>query len=106
VPQASRISPAAGLKRLFSRQALANFAEGLAKLTVIGAAMTSLIWPQRYRLIGLVGTDPAAIMPFTLTLATQMLGTVVAILAIVAAVDFSVPAMVRTAEDIGAGDEK
>jgi flagellar biosynthetic protein FlhB len=88
LPRAARISPAAGLERLFSRQALANFAKGLVKLAVIGAVMISLLWPQRYRLIGLIGKDPAAIMPFTLTLATQMLGTVVAILAIVAAADY------------------
>jgi len=88
LPRASRISPAAGLERLFSRQALANFAKGLAKLAVIGAVMISLLWPQRYRLIGLIGSDPAAIMPFTLTLATQMLGTVVAILTVVAAADY------------------
>jgi flagellar biosynthetic protein FlhB len=88
MPQASRISPAAGLKRLFSRQALANFAKGLAKLALIGTVMTAQVWPQRYRLIGLVATDPAAVMPFTLTVAMQMLGTVVAILVIVAAVDF------------------
>jgi flagellar biosynthesis protein FlhB len=50
--------------------------------------MTALLWPQRYRLIGLVTTDPAAVMPLTLTLAMQMLGTVVAILAVVAAADY------------------
>jgi len=38
-PQLSRISPAAGLGRLFSGQALANFAKGLAKLGVVGAVM-------------------------------------------------------------------
>ena len=84
----SRISPAAGLARMFSRQALANFAKGLAKLTVIGAVMTALIWPQRHRLGSLVATDPTAIMPFTLALAMRMLGAVVAILAVVAAVDY------------------
>jgi flagellar biosynthetic protein FlhB len=87
-PQLSRISPAAGMARLFSRQALANFAKGLAKLAVIGTVMTALLWPQRYRLSGLVATDPAVIMPFTLTLVMQMLGAVVAILAVVAAADY------------------
>jgi flagellar biosynthesis protein FlhB len=88
LPRAARISPAAGIQRLFSRQALANFLKGLAKLAVIGTVMTALLWPQRYRLIGLVTTDPAAVMPLTLTLAMQMLGTVVAILAVVAAADY------------------
>jgi flagellar biosynthesis protein FlhB len=88
LPQASRISPAAGLKRLFSRQALANFAKGLAKLMIFGAVITALLWPQRHRLAGLVTADPALILPFTKSLTMQMLGTVVAILAIVAVADY------------------
>jgi hypothetical protein len=32
---------------MLSRQALANFVKGLAKLTVIGAVMAALLWPQR-----------------------------------------------------------
>jgi flagellar biosynthetic protein FlhB len=87
-PHLSKISPAAGLRRLFSKQALANFAKGLAKLTIFGAVIASLLWPQRYRLAGLIGADPVLILPFTQSLAMQMLGTVVAILAIVAAADY------------------
>ncbi len=87
-PSLSRISPAAGLSRLFSRQALASFAKGLAKLAVVGAVMTALLWPQRDRLKGLVATDPALILPFTRSLVMQLLGAVVGILAIVAAVDY------------------
>jgi flagellar biosynthetic protein FlhB len=87
-PQLSRISPASGFKRLFSKQALANFAKGLAKLTVIGGAIAALTWPQRQRLAGLVSLDTAALLPFTRALVLQMLGTVVAILAVVAAADY------------------
>jgi len=88
MPQLSRISPVAGLARLFSRQALANFAKGLAKLTVIGTVMAALLWPQRHRLGGLVATDPALLLPLTRSFAMQMLGTVVAILAVIAAADY------------------
>ena len=35
-PKLSKISPAAGLKRLFSKQALANFIKGLLKLALLG----------------------------------------------------------------------
>jgi flagellar biosynthetic protein FlhB len=87
-PRLSRISPAAGLSRLLSRQALANFAKGLAKLAVVGAVMTALLWPQHGRLRSLIATDPTLILPFTRSLAMQMLGAVVAILAIVAAADY------------------
>ena len=46
-PKFSKISPLAGFKRLFSKQALANFVKGLIKLAVLGAVMTALLWPQR-----------------------------------------------------------
>jgi len=88
LPQLSRISPGGGLRRLFSRQALANFAKGLAKLALFGAVIGTLLWPQRQRIIGLVAVDPAMILPFAQTLALKMLGTVVAILAVVAAADY------------------
>jgi flagellar biosynthetic protein FlhB len=88
MPRLSKISPAAGLKRLFSQQALANFAKGLAKLTIFGAVIAALLWPQRHRLAGLVTADPALILPFTKSLTMQMLGTVVAILAVVALADY------------------
>ncbi|MFZ0609640.1 MAG: flagellar type III secretion system protein FlhB [Xanthobacteraceae bacterium] len=88
LPQLSRISPGAGLRRLFSRQALANFAKGLAKLALFGTVIGALLWPQRHRIMGLIGADPTLILPFTQALAMKMLGTVVAILAIVAAADY------------------
>jgi flagellar biosynthetic protein FlhB len=88
LPQLSRISPGTGLRRLFSRQALANFAKGLAKLALFGTVIGALLWPQRQRIMGLVALDPAMILPFTQTLALKMLGTVVAILGMVAAADY------------------
>jgi flagellar biosynthetic protein FlhB len=87
-PKLSKISPMAGFKRLFSKQALANFVKGLVKLALIGAVMAALLWPQRYRLEGLVATDPAAILPLVRSLALTILGAVVAILAVVAAADY------------------
>ncbi len=87
-PRLSKISPAAGFARLFSGQALANFAKGLAKLALIGAVIAALLWPQRQRLAELTTADPVMILPLTRALALQMLGTVVAILAIIAAADY------------------
>jgi flagellar biosynthetic protein FlhB len=87
-PKFSKISPLAGLKRLFSKQALANFAKGIVKLALVGSVMTALMWPERFRLEGLVRTDPAALLPFTSTLALKLMGAVVAMLAIVAAADY------------------
>jgi len=87
-PKFSKISPAAGFGRLFSKQALVNFIKGLLKLTLIGAIMTALLWPERFRLDALVRIDPAAMLPMTLSLTLQMLGAVVAVLALIAAGDY------------------
>jgi flagellar biosynthetic protein FlhB len=87
-PKLSKISPSAGLKRLFSKQALANFLKGLAKLTIVGCVIGSLLWPKRHLIVGLVGADPTLILPFAHSLTMQMFGAVVAILAVVAAADY------------------
>ena len=87
-PKLSKISPLAGLKRLFSKQALANFAKGLVKLILIGSVLTAMMWPERGRLEGLAHTDPAAVLPLTQSLALKLLGAVVAMLAVVAAADY------------------
>ncbi len=87
-PKLSKISPAAGFGRLFSKQALANFIKGLLKLTLIGAIMMALLWPERFRLEGLVTTDPAVVLPLTKSLSLDLIGAVVAALAIIAAADY------------------
>jgi flagellar biosynthetic protein FlhB len=87
-PALSKISPAAGLKRLFSRQALVNFAKGLAKLAVVGGIMAALLWPERGRLEGMVDTDPMGVLGLTRTLSLSTLGVVVAVLAVIAALDY------------------
>ena len=87
-PKLSKISPGAGFKRLFSKIAVANFVKGLIKLGLIGAVMTGLLWPKRDQLDVMVTMDPAAILALTRTLSLEMLGMVVAILAIVAAADY------------------
>ncbi len=87
-PKFSKISPAAGFKRLFSKQALANLAKGLIKLVLVGGVLTVLMWPERGRIMALERTDPAAVMPLAQTLALKLLGAVVAMMAIVAIADY------------------
>jgi flagellar biosynthetic protein FlhB len=88
LPKLSKISPVAGFGRLFSKQSLATFVKGLLKLGLLGGIMVAVLWPERFRLESLVATDPAAVLPFTQVLALQLLGAVVAVLALIAAADF------------------
>jgi flagellar biosynthesis protein FlhB len=87
-PKLSKISPLAGVKRLFSKQALANLAKGLVKLTLVGTVLTALLWPERQRLEGLEWTDPVAVLPLTKMLALKLMGAVVAMLAVIAGADY------------------
>jgi flagellar biosynthesis protein FlhB len=87
-PQLSKISPLAGLKRLFSMVAVMNFVKGLIKLLVVGSVLTALMWPERLRIMALGHADVADVLPFAFTLALKLMGAVVAMLGVVAAVDY------------------
>ena len=87
-PKFSKISPMSGAKRLFGKQAAANFAKGLFKVIALGAVMTAVLWPERDRLDAIVRTDPAAIMGITRGLSLQLMTAAVAMLALVAALDY------------------
>jgi flagellar biosynthetic protein FlhB len=87
-PKFSKVSPAAGLKRIFGKQAVANFAKGLFKLIALGAVMMAVLWPERHRLESFLMFEPTAILGVTTNLTLQLMGAVVAMLAAVAIADY------------------
>src|SRR5882762_3682832 len=87
-PKFSKVSPGAGFKRVFGKQAAANFAKGVFKLVVLGAVIMEVLWPERHRLESMVRFDPAAILGATTGLTLQLMGAVVAMLAVVAIADY------------------
>src|SRR6266540_2763812 len=78
-PKFSKVSPGAGLKRIFGKQAVANFAKGLFKLIALGAVMMAVLWPERHRLESFLMFDPSAILGVTTNLTLHLMGAVVAI---------------------------
>jgi flagellar biosynthetic protein FlhB len=87
-PKLSKISPIAGAKRLFGKQAWANLLKGIFKVVAVGAVMAMVFWPERHRLDGMVRMDPMSIVAATRGLSLQLLGAVVAMLAAVAIADY------------------
>jgi flagellar biosynthetic protein FlhB len=87
-PKFSKISPASGFKRIFGKQAAANFLKGLFKLIALGAVMMAILWPERHRLESMLHFDPAMILDVTTNLTLQLMGAVVAMLAVVAIADY------------------
>jgi flagellar biosynthesis protein FlhB len=83
-PQFSRVSPMAGFKRLFGREAFVQFIKGLLKIVIVGAVAGTLLWNERDRLDGLTRIEPTALMPAILALSARLLGGVLAIYAFLA----------------------
>jgi flagellar biosynthetic protein FlhB len=87
-PKFNKVSPGAGFKRVFGKQAAANFLKGLFKVIALGCVMTAVLWPERYRLEAMVRFDPSAILGVTVSLTLKLMGAVVAMLAVVAIADY------------------
>jgi len=87
-PNLSKISPASGAKRIFGKQAAANFGKGLFKLVALGTVMLAILWPERLRLQAMMQFDPMTILGVIVTLTLRLLGAVVAMLAVVAIADY------------------
>src|SRR6185312_9920013 len=102
-PKLSKISVVSGAKRIFGKQAAANFAKGLFKLIALGAVMTAVLWPERSRLDAMVRLDPDVLLGITKSLTLQLLGAVIVMLAgRDRRLPVPVPAMVRATENVAA----
>jgi flagellar biosynthetic protein FlhB len=84
----TKLSPGKGVSRLFGGEALINFVKGLIKIVCAGAAAVWAVWPDGNALMGLIAADPRAAGASALELTTRMLGAVLAVVAIFAAIDW------------------
>lgn len=57
MPKASRIDPAAGLKRILGAQGWIELAKSLLKVALLGAIGGYMLWKVSHQSIGLAGTD-------------------------------------------------
>jgi flagellar biosynthesis protein FlhB len=87
-PKLSKISPLAGAKRLFSRDALINFGKGLLKLAVVGAVVFFTVWPERDSLDTMMTTDVLAILANFQQLGIKIFTATLAVVTIIAGADF------------------
>src|SRR6478752_3669011 len=87
-PKFSKISPMEGAKRIFGKQALANFLKGLFKVMALGVVMTAILWPERHRLESMLRFDPSSLLGVIVSSTVHLMGAVVAMLAVVAIADY------------------
>jgi flagellar biosynthetic protein FlhB len=88
IPNLEKISPLAGLKRLFSLKSLAEFIKAILKMGLIGAGMGLVLWDFRHELVALAGAAlPVALgMMHRLTLA--LVAAALALMVVLALVDY------------------
>lgn len=60
-PKLSKVSPIAGFQRIFGARAAVEFGKTLAKLMLVVAVATFVVWPKAVSFDRLVGVDPGTI---------------------------------------------
>lgn len=88
IPKLSKISPLAGLKRMFSMQNFVEILKSVIKIIIVGSMVTFLVWPERDRLEQMMTRDPSQVADVIYIMVLRILGGVVAIMAVIAGLDF------------------
>ena len=87
-PKLEKISPLAGFRRLFSLDALVNFAKGLLKLSIVGTVMFFVLWPERDRLDTMVTADVGALLGMFQEMGLKLIGATLVVVTVIALADF------------------
>jgi flagellar biosynthesis protein FlhB len=86
-PKFNRISPLAGFKRIFGKEAFVQFIKSLLKFVIVGGLVLIVLWPERKRLGTIVQLDVTQLLDVTWVLSLKLMGGVLALYAFVAAAD-------------------
>jgi flagellar biosynthetic protein FlhB len=87
-PKLSKLSPAAGFKRLFGLDGMVNLIKGVAKIGLVGTAAFLAVWPERSRLASALDMNPAGIASLALALIGKVLIASLIVVAVIAALDY------------------
>jgi flagellar biosynthetic protein FlhB len=87
-PKLSKLSLAKGLKRLFSTRSVVEFVKGILKITIVASVIVLLLWPEREIVFIVTSMDPIQFMGALQTLAVRVLVGVLAIMTVIAGIDF------------------
>ncbi|MBR8654928.1 flagellar type III secretion system protein FlhB [Achromobacter sp. Marseille-Q0513] len=83
----SKLSPLAGLKRMFSSQTVVELVKALAKALLVGGVAVWVIWRYHDDMLGLMHVAPSAALTRALTIVAICCALIVASLAVIVALD-------------------
>jgi flagellar biosynthetic protein FlhB len=87
-PKLSKLSLMQGAKRIFGKEAIANFVKGMLKIAIVGAVVGVVLWGEHDRLDAFTRMDIAAILPATGAIVMKLMVGVLAIYFFVGVGDF------------------
>ncbi len=87
-PKWSKLSPVAGLGRMFGVKGLVEFAKTIAKCAFVIGVATFVVWPKAVAVEELIGMEPEAIVRTSGTLVLMMLKSVALLAGALALFDF------------------
>jgi len=87
-PDLSKLSPAAGFKRLFGIDGLMNFLRAMLKVLLVGTIAWWVLAPHASEFTGLITMGPTALLSFSAGLARSLMFAVLSLLALGGILDF------------------
>lgn len=87
-PKIEKINPFEGAKRVFGKQAAAQFIKSLAKFAIVGGCLVWALWPRDSSLEHLSELDPMALLPFAQDRAVALMVALASATAIIAIIDY------------------
>ncbi len=87
-PKLEKLSLLKGLKRLFSSRSLVEFAKGVSKITIVGAVVVLLLWPEREIMFNVTSLGVVQFMAVLQSLVIRVLVGVLAVMTVIAVLDF------------------
>lgn len=87
-PKFSKVSPLAGAKRLFSKEALVNFAKGLVKLAVVSGVLWFVLAPEVNQAEVMITAEVGMILQDFVDLGIKIFAAVIAVVTIIAMADY------------------
>lgn len=87
-PKLNKISPLSGLKNKFSMQNLVEFSKSVFKLILVSAVVVIIVWPEKELLENIMTLEASAMVDVIYTLVIRVLVGVVALMGIIAVMDF------------------
>ena len=88
-PSLQKISPVAGLKRIFGPSGLFNFAKGVGKLLLVGAILSLALWPDRDILVTALYSNGQSLLTTLQAIILKLIGLTVLAMTIIAGLDYA-----------------